>query len=151
MTAPQNLDFPVNPADLAAGEVPEKQFYRSCPSHCCVRHGCKYAYKGCPVKTGQVTQDHPCEQCTYEIDDAAYYGTGSGYSKPGEVGYSLVLGLKRIDAATGEEMVDMPTSEQVNDAVREALAGLTVNGWSLTRILGTTDDTDDTDDEDDDA
>lgn len=143
--------YPVHPDDLARGERPTATFYISCQSHCCVRHGCKYNFKGCPVKTAQVTQDHPCEQCTWEIDDAARYD-GSGYSKPGEVGYSVVFGLKRENAAKGEEMLDMPTSAQVHAAVKEALDGLSINGWALTRLIGADDieddDEDDIEDED---
>jgi hypothetical protein len=36
-------------------------------SHCCVKHGCKYAYgSDCPVVAGDVEQKYPCETC----DDA---------------------------------------------------------------------------------
>jgi hypothetical protein len=32
-------------------------------SHCCKRHGCKYGDKDCPVVSGSVKQDYPCEWC----------------------------------------------------------------------------------------
>ena len=40
--------------------------HRSCPSHCCVEHGCKYGYKDCPVVIGKVRQKYFCEDCIYE-------------------------------------------------------------------------------------
>ena len=43
--------------------------HRSCPSHCCCLHGCKYAYDDCPVETGKVEQEYPCEICSeYDIE-----------------------------------------------------------------------------------
>ena len=38
----------------------------SCPSHCCILHGCKYLYDDCPVANGTVVQDHPCYDCSME-------------------------------------------------------------------------------------
>jgi hypothetical protein len=44
-------------------------------THCCIYHGCKYgwalALKGetCPVTTGQVVQEYPCEQCSWAEDE----------------------------------------------------------------------------------
>ena len=32
-------------------------------SQCCLNHGCKYDDKDCPVMTGAIQQDHPCETC----------------------------------------------------------------------------------------
>lgn len=132
---PEVIDFAVHPSDLAPGETPDKHFYRSCKSHCCRSHGCKYAYEGCPVETGQVTQDHPCEQCTYTIDDAARYD-GSGYSRPGEVGYQVTIGLKHASPTETMNMADLPTDAQVHAAISKALTDLNVNGWTLTRIIG---------------
>jgi len=37
----------------------------SCKAHCCVRHGCKYGYKDCPVVNKEVAQDNPCEDCPH--------------------------------------------------------------------------------------
>lgn len=34
-------------------------------SHCCKVHGCEYSSGNCPVETGQVEQDYPCESCDY--------------------------------------------------------------------------------------
>lgn len=128
--------FPEHPADIDAdGGVRVTRNYYACQSHCCSRHGCKYGYKGCPVHTGLVTQDHPCEQCTWEISESAMF-TGSGYPQPGEVGYSAVFVLKNQHPATRVDMVGMPTDAQVHAAVTEALAGLTINGWALARVLG---------------
>lgn len=32
-------------------------------SHCCIVHGCKYGKPDCPVKTREVGQEYPCEEC----------------------------------------------------------------------------------------
>lgn len=116
----------------------DEREYRSCQSHCCVRHGCKYGHDNCPVSKGRVTQDHPCERCTYELEDAGQW-SGQPYAARGEVGYSVALGLSRADAT----MTDMPTDAQVSAAVRQALSGLAVGGWTLTRVVGNGDLSDD--------
>jgi hypothetical protein len=38
-------------------------------THCCTDHGCKYNYLGedCPVTTGEVEQEYPCEYCDDEF------------------------------------------------------------------------------------
>jgi hypothetical protein len=43
-----------------------------CQSHCCIKHGCKYGYDDCPVETGKVKQDGPCEECG--LGKEGYYG-----------------------------------------------------------------------------
>jgi hypothetical protein len=46
--------------------------YKSCPSHCCIVHGCKYGHKECPVTTGKVVQQYTCEDCEWDgIDSVA--------------------------------------------------------------------------------
>lgn len=47
----------------------------SCASHCCKRHGCKYAYKNCPVMAGTEEQEFPCESCDYETEHKFEYFT----------------------------------------------------------------------------
>lgn len=42
-------------------------------SHCCKWHGCKYGDENCPVVTGEVEQEYPCEYCDEEIADADYH------------------------------------------------------------------------------
>lgn len=37
-------------------------------SHCCARHGCKYAEDDCPVVLNELTQEYPCEVC--DTDEA---------------------------------------------------------------------------------
>ena len=32
-------------------------------THCCAKHGCKYGEPDCPVKLGEIIQDHPCQDC----------------------------------------------------------------------------------------
>lgn len=122
--------FPEHPDDVAGRGVVRN--YYACQSHCCASHGCKYGFKGCPVTTGLVVQDYSCEDCTYALDDSARW-TGVGYAQPGEIGKRVTFGLRRED----KTMTDMPTDQQVAAAVAEALAGLSINGWSLTRVLGT--------------
>lgn len=141
--------YPVHPDDLARWERPTKDFYISCQSHCCKKDGCKYNFKGCPVKTGQVVQDYPCEQCTWPIEDALRWADRNRFAQPGEIGHSVVFGLKRDNTDGRGQMADMPTDAQVNRAVTDALAGLTINGWSLTRVLGATEDPDDENEDED--
>lgn len=122
---PQQV-FPEDPRDTDV-----VRNYYACQSHCCVRHGCKYGYHGCPVATGQVTQDHPCEQCTYELDDHF----DGDYARPGEVGYAVVFAATRTTDADGTAMTGMPTDEEVQHSVTEALIGLDLgNGWTITRV-----------------
>jgi hypothetical protein len=135
----------MTPALAAALEAIDEREYRSCQSHCCRRHGCKYAEPNCPVTKGRVTQDHPCEQCTDSLDDASRW-SGQPYPARGEVGFDFVLGFSRED----ESMTDMPTHAQVTAAVEQALSTLTVNGWTLTRVVGDTDTDGDADDDGDD-
>lgn len=33
-------------------------------THCCIVHGCKYGDIDCPVESGKIDQDFPCEDCT---------------------------------------------------------------------------------------
>jgi len=35
-------------------------------SHCCKDHGCKYGDSDCPVETGRMKQEYPCEMCAIE-------------------------------------------------------------------------------------
>lgn len=37
--------------------------HKSCQSHCCERHGCKYGHEDCPVATQKLEQDGPCFLC----------------------------------------------------------------------------------------
>lgn len=40
-------------------------------THCCVIHGCKYGWQVglegwvCPVASGEIVQEYPCEQCDW--------------------------------------------------------------------------------------
>jgi hypothetical protein len=38
-------------------------------THCCAKHGCKYGSPGCPVVSGELVQDYPCEVCGDDEDD----------------------------------------------------------------------------------
>lgn len=46
-------------------------------THCCIRHGCKYGEKDCPVVTGKVKQDYPCEDCSTPIESSGRMETGT--------------------------------------------------------------------------
>lgn len=41
--------------------------------HCCVRHGCKYNDKTCPVEFGGIKQSFPCECCDMDTRDGGAY------------------------------------------------------------------------------
>jgi len=51
----------------------DKSRYGVHRTHCCVKHGCKYNDKDCPVVSGEIKQDYLCESCGYDginsIDD----------------------------------------------------------------------------------
>lgn len=36
---------------------------KSCQSHCCARHGCRYGHLDCPVVMKRLEQDDYCEFC----------------------------------------------------------------------------------------
>lgn len=40
-----------------------KERYGVHQTHCCVMHGCKYGNSDCPVVTGEIIQEYPCEDC----------------------------------------------------------------------------------------
>jgi hypothetical protein len=39
-------------------------------THCCIKHGCKYGDEDCPVANGSIKQDHDCEYCYMEKEEA---------------------------------------------------------------------------------
>ena len=106
-------------------EDPVDENYRSCPSHCCKNHGCKYALKGCPVKNGTVEQEYPCEMCTWDLEDA------DRPYREGEIGTRVVVGFRRED----KTMADLPSDQAVEDAIRAVLDGMEVApGWRITFV-----------------
>jgi len=40
-------------------------------THCCLKHGCKYGNRECPVEAGTVVQAHPCEWCQEVAEEEA--------------------------------------------------------------------------------
>jgi hypothetical protein len=52
---------------MAKSNLPEEKWgvHRT---HCCSEHGCKYGNDDCPVVSGDVKQDYPCETCSDEMD-----------------------------------------------------------------------------------
>lgn len=60
--------------EMAPGQVPWVPLDRPVGnpgthrSHCCAKHGCKYSSSACPVKSGELVQEYPCEQCDYEAE-----------------------------------------------------------------------------------
>lgn len=49
--------FEVDIKLLSTKECPKKiehvDEHRACPSHCCIKHGCKYNLRDCPIETGE--------------------------------------------------------------------------------------------------
>lgn len=37
-------------------------------THCCSKHGCKYGDSECPVERDEITQEYPCETCTWTAE-----------------------------------------------------------------------------------
>lgn len=100
--------------------------YRSCPTHCCRDHGCKYGLAGCPVKTGKIVQEYRCEHCAYVLEDVQGY-PGSIYDG-NPLGTRLVVGYKREDGT----LTGFPTEEEVTAAIRSALENFEVApGWFI--------------------
>jgi hypothetical protein len=44
----------------------DKSKYGVHKTHCCVKHGCKYGDKDCPIVNGEIKQDYICESCGYD-------------------------------------------------------------------------------------
>jgi len=44
----------------------DKNQYGVHRTHCCIKHGCKYNDKDCPVISGEIKQDYLCESCGYD-------------------------------------------------------------------------------------
>jgi hypothetical protein len=42
-------------------------------AHCCKWHGCKYGDLDCPVVSGEVEREYPCEDCSYYLKEENYY------------------------------------------------------------------------------
>lgn len=55
----------------ACSELTEDQIHEQThATHCCLRHSCKYGeYNTCPVTTGKVQQQYPCEECYNEEEE----------------------------------------------------------------------------------
>ena len=47
-------------------------------THCCFKHGCKYGFdaiqKECPVYTGKIQQEYPCEDCDSDSLIKLFFG-----------------------------------------------------------------------------
>ena len=41
----------------------KNEYYGVHQAHCCIKHGCKYGEKDCPVVLGLTIQQYPCEDC----------------------------------------------------------------------------------------
>ena len=41
----------------------DKNQYGVHRTHCCIKHGCKYNDKDCPVVSGEIKQDYLCQDC----------------------------------------------------------------------------------------
>jgi hypothetical protein len=63
--------------------------------HCCVKHGCKYAWQAstkphCTVESGEKKQSYPCEICDEEIsvDSAWAYLMNEMFDQGRSLGWS---------------------------------------------------------------
>ena len=57
-------------------------------THCCQRHGCKYGIgSACPVETGILEQEYPCESCSGEehIKIVGFHHWSGGDAVPAEI------------------------------------------------------------------
>ena len=67
----ENLDILFDESDLSKDQLKVSYFDQEIPgenwgvhaSHCCATHGCKYGMNKCPVETGKIKQEYPCESC----------------------------------------------------------------------------------------
>jgi hypothetical protein len=62
----------------------EEKYFGVHRTHCCIKHGCKYGDKDCPVVEGKIKQDYICEECDIEgitsIEEINYFPTRKIYS-----------------------------------------------------------------------
>ena len=101
--------------------------YRSCASHCCKNHGCKYGYEKCPVSTGAVAQEHLCEHCTWDLEDALTLDSSRIYRER-LAGTRVVIGFGREDGS----IENIPSDEEMLEKIQAALEGLEVApGWTI--------------------
>lgn len=56
-------------------------------THCCVKHGCKYGDKCCPVVNNEVEQDYLCEECNI-----------AGITRLSQLHETDYMNINRIDA-----------------------------------------------------
>lgn len=70
MTRRNFLDLLVSPLRLVQAMLepqPEPEDKRDVHTeHCCLIHGCKYAYEDCTVVSEEKVQSYPCEWCDDE-------------------------------------------------------------------------------------
>lgn len=105
----------------------EVKNYRSCPSHCCKNHGCKYGYDDCPITTGEIVQETLCEQCTFSLDDTYPHVS---YVK-GRASLSVAVGYEHMSGSLN----DLPSEEEVIKLIGETLVGRRLlNGWVITTV-----------------
>ena len=98
--------------------------HRSCPSHCCRNHGCKYGMEDCPVATGVLSQEYLCELCTWALEEREIFVLNVAAD-------NFMVAYARRDGT----VEDLPSAEAVTEAVRSALLGLEVApGWHVTMV-----------------
>jgi hypothetical protein len=89
---------------------PAEQTHRSCPSHCCPIHGCKYGHDDCPVVNGVVKPTYPnnngCEYCEREPAEQATQSAPEGW---------------QLVPVNYDPSGDDPDAERVSDAWLAAL------------------------------
>jgi hypothetical protein len=90
--------------------------HRSCASHCCQVHGCKYGYDDCPVATKQIKgMTGSCETCGLTLE---------GYYDGKEELIAALAQLEAADIATAEERVEWVRKYLTALAVAEVARGL---------------------------
>ena len=76
-----------------------KERYGVHQTHCCILHGCKYGNEDCPVASGEILQEYPCESCVR-------------YFKPG-VAHKITVASDLFQSLTDKEQTFYITDQVV--------------------------------------
>lgn len=92
--------------------------HKSCETHCCINHGCKYGHEDCPVENGTIAQAYLCEYC--DEDDIAH---------PKGIVINTNIILRRDDGT----IANIPDEDAVKEEILRILTGKNFNGWSVVK------------------